>query len=109
MDRNYDAGVGDQVGVAAGVGTINAYNGKGVDRVTAGILYNLGLNGADLANAGAGGVTDATTYQYTPVHANAVGSGVATDYDLTDGAGLLAYARARSLDKDPRLNAGNTD
>ena len=107
VDRNFDAG--DQVGVIAGVGIINAYNGKGVNKATAGLLYNVGLNGADLADAAVAGNTNATTFQYTPAHANAVGTGVATDYDLTDPAGLMAYVTARSLDKDPRLDAGDTN
>jgi hypothetical protein len=67
------------------------------------------LNAATLADAGAGGVTDATTFRYRPVHANAVGAGGDVDYDLTDAAGLRAYVAARSLDKNPLDGDGNQD
>ena len=72
------------------------------------MLYNVGLNAATLANAGAGGQTDATTFRYTPVHANSARVGGPHDYDLTNaGGGLLDYVRDRSLDKNPLDGDGN--
>jgi hypothetical protein len=109
VDRNYGAGVGDQVGVAAGAGVINGYDAKGVDKRTAGLLYNVGLNSGTMADAATLGNTNATTFHYTPQHADAVDTGADTAYNLTAGVGLTAYITARSLDKDPRLDAGNTD
>ena len=97
------------MGQAAGVVLINAYQAKGVNRATAGILYNLGLDSAGLADQATAGVTNATTFDYTPNHPNAANTGVNTAYNLTNAVGLLAYARARSLDKDPRLAAGDTN
>ena len=93
----------------AGAAIINAYNAKGVNKATAGLLYNVGLNAADMVDIGVAGNTNAGTYHYTPAHANAVGTGIDTVYDLTDPAGLMAYVTARSLDKDPTQGAGNTN
>ena len=80
-----------------------------MNKATAGLLYNVGLNAADLADIGTAGDTNATTFHYTPAHANAVGTGADTVYDLTNAVQLMAYVTARSLDKDPTLNVGDTN
>ena len=83
---------------------------KGVpNKKTAQLLYNVGLNIADMANAGTPGITNATTFNYTPVHAAGPRTGVLTVYDLTNAAQLMNYVHDRSLDKDPLAGAGNTN
>src|SRR6266511_4583553 len=107
VDRNYTAG--DQVGENAGAAVINAYDAKGVSKKTAGILYNVGLNSGGLADAADAGNTNATTFEYTPRHPNAVNTRAVTQYDLTDDDELMAYVAARSLDKDPLQAVGDTN
>jgi hypothetical protein len=99
VDRNYNTG--QRVGETAGEAVITAYDAKGVDKRTAALLYNVGIDSADLADTGTGGDLDATTFKYRPIHAEAVGVGTDVIYDLTDAAGLINFVTARSLDKDP--------
>ena len=69
----------------------------------------MGLNVAGLADGGTPGNTNATTFHYTPQHADAVDTGADNEYNLTDAASLSAYVEARSLDKNPLLDAGDTN
>ena len=83
---------------------------KGVpNKKAAQLLYNVGLNAADMANAGAVGNTEVRTFHYTPIHAQSPRTGVDTAYDLTNADRLREYVQDRSLDKDPLDGVGNTN
>ena len=94
--------------IDANANFFDGYQPKGLNRKQAQLLYNVGLNAADIQNPGAGPVGQrAATFDYTPAHADAVGTGVLTRYDLTTDAGIMNYVAARSLDKDPLNGDGN--